>query len=174
MLPLVFINDLFGRTRSAALHLSSHSGSCQTFIPEWWCWLLGTDHRKNCWCWGCLVVMMITPRFIGTHSWQRGGQSSNPLRFVPGQGCGLKYSSADQSTLLVCTMLSARGWMSPLLPPGMIKVSISFKNNIVNEFAGTCYSGFLFSPRRQITSEFMEQDVECVWHLCAFEIPLWF
>ena len=45
--------------------------------------------------------------------------------------------------------------------PGMIKVSIGFKNNIVDEFAGACYSGFLFSPRRQSTSEFMEQDVEC-------------
>ena len=115
------------------------------------------------------VVMVITPRFRGAHSWQCGGQSSDPLRFVPAQGCGLKCSSADQSTLLVCTMLSARGWMSPLLPTGMIKVSIGFKNNIVHEFAGTCYSGFLFSPRRQSTSEFMEQDVEC-----AGEIPLWF
>lgn len=111
------------------------------------------------------VVMVLTPRFIGAHSWQCGGQSSNPLRFAPAQGCGLKCSSADQSTLLVCIkLLCARGWMSPLQPPGMIKVSIGFKNNIVNEFAGTCYSGFLFSPRRHSTSAFMEQDVECAWN----------
>lgn len=154
---------------SDALHLSSHSGSCQTFVPELWCWLLGTNHSR---------------RTVGAEDACSDGDHTKIYR-----GTFLAVWRAEQRSLEVCPC--PRMWFKVFLSwsihsaglyhavcqgmdvtsptPGMIKVSIGFKNNIVHEFAGTCYSGFLFSPRRQSTSEFMEQDVEC-----ASEIPLWF
>lgn len=82
----------------------------------------------------------------GAHSWQRGGQSNSSLRFVPGTGSGLKCSPGDQSTLLLCTMLSSTGWMSPLLPPGMIKVSISLKVTFSASLQECGILGLFFFP----------------------------
>ena len=92
------------------------------------------------------VAMVVTLRSMGAHSWQCGGQSNSSLRFVPGKGSGLKCSPADQSTLLVCTMLSSRGWMSPLLPPGMIKVSVSLKVTFSTSLQECGILGLFFFP----------------------------
>lgn len=142
LLPLL-IKDLFGRARQLLVLMASRlSGSCQIFIPDRPCSLL----REDLLVLRVPVAMVVTLRSMGAHSWQRGGQSNSSLRFVPGKGSGLKCSPGDQSTLLLCTMLSSTGWMSPLLPPGMIKVSISLKVTFSASLQECGILGLFFFP----------------------------